>query len=119
MREYPQKYYLTEDELIDPYRRDFLEEESEESLMAMRYALDIKHAILIRRGQEPEWNFWYDLLRLEDVFNKKTGRYLYWGHSFFDKVNNAINQLQNVNPQIAEEMDRILQDIRQAYLKGQ
>ncbi len=115
MREYPQKYYLTEDELNDPYRSDFLEEENEESLMAMGYALDTKHANLTRRGQEPGWNFWYDLLRLEDVFKKKTGRYLYWGHSFFDKVNNVINQLQNDNPQIAKEMDRILQGIRKAY----
>ncbi len=118
MREYPQKYYLTEDELNDPYRSDFLEDESEESLMAMEYALDNKYANLTRNGQEPEWNFWYDLLRLEDVFKKKTGRYLYWGRSFFYKVNNVITQLQNDNPQIAEEMDRILEEIRQAYLKA-
>lgn len=104
MINHPEKYWLTPDELKDPYKRELMEKESPKYLDAY-----VAKTINLNKPEYNKWEDWYNFLRLYDVLSKNDSQPKN-SYTFYKKfINQAIKEASLENKNIASEMKSLTQ----------
>jgi hypothetical protein len=104
MKNHPEKYWLTPDELKDPYKREFMEKESPKYFEAY-----VAKTINVNKPDSSKWVDWYNFLRLYDVLGKKDSQSENYFANYNKFIDQAIKEALLENGNVASEMKSLKQ----------